>query len=66
MNNYKEFNQFEYLKDLDNFEKYEIHLNWDMFKKYHKQELSEYLNYINDEIKQTIYKEKIRKYFNDK
>ncbi len=25
MNNYKEFNQFEYLKDLDNFEKYEIH-----------------------------------------
>jgi hypothetical protein len=27
MNNYKEFNQFEYLKDLDNFEKYEIHLN---------------------------------------
>jgi hypothetical protein len=31
-----------------------------MFKKYHKQELSDFLNYINDEIKQTIYKEQIR------
>ena len=65
MNNYKEFNQFEYLKDLDIFEKYEMYLDWDMFKKYHKQEFSEYLNYINDEIKQAIYKEQIRKYFNE-
>jgi hypothetical protein len=60
MNDYKEFNQFENLKYLDNFEKYEIYLGFDMFKKYRKQDLSHYLNDINNEIEQ------IRIYLNDK
>jgi ribosome recycling factor len=48
------FDQYEYLKDLDQEQRKELYLIYKEYEKYHKQELKNFLNDANIEIKQII------------
>ena len=54
MNDCALFDQYEYLKDLDQEQRKELYLIYKEYEKYHKQELKNFLNDANIEIKQII------------